>query len=976
MAADFRRLAELGMIPSLAKEVAAAINAGTVSAIAVRRLTENSMTPREIRELRNQLANPAMRMAKRWTEIGVSPRLARELVSQVGGGVAPVITLNALGLSNSNFTTGTPSNASITNATSGSSISSGNLPSGFTINSAARQLVYDGTGSANTASITFVEILAGATNSGRQTVAPVTVAASGGGGTGNTGDAMSFRTAGPTIIEPDANGKGIFANGWTAEMVFKGLTPNANVNMFDGQQVTIVVSDPGYSSSGAVIPAVPRTIKGTIALRRPYPNFLQRQVTASGTDLFVRFALDKMIYQGTTIQSVTVGSGVYAGATSVTVPAGSITNSSTRPYPKPFFVWLNRQFERGSGSTFRVEADVAHRYGRNGQMVACVEYTATDGTNTSAVQRVSAPALSTIQTQGNIVESWGADIALSALTQGVQCKVNAKVYPWIGDSTAILDTATAGLVWPTPLQYQPLQFLNDKTGAYGGAFAYVKVGATGGTVSTDATAARAAPFPTVRDAFLALVTFNNTNKGHADHSGSNIRLMDDGAGGTVAHGHLTTVAAAAGLTWTTIEKDPLNTAAVTFSATNASGVANLPDLIAFGNGVRVIQNPNSAGNLYNAQTAATTTARISFEAGSVLDATGATGYLVNGFGYQWHRNNTLKNDTGTSVAQRFFRTTSNTSVAHNVLALGVVAKQAAFGNNHSMIGCQLNECGVGEPSGYANSTFMAPDGAIYHNNTWMNVTAAIATAFGSFTWGKDFDYPVRGLAFVQNVYEHVGATGGGLWNVGADDMIKTICECLDIHNTAMGNRGNWLYSDISTSAGIEKRGPSRYSLWLSKPTKTDVFAGGDNNTPDAPAGRGEGVAAAGATGNWEWAYQVESEGTVCLLGAANESSGTITFGADPNGAKWQGMYWQPSSVPTLHQGTAYPSATFVSDKVGWNGAGGPGGTGGLSDFHITGTTSPLYNRVPAGSNMLKYALDGALRRTDGTGACGAYERTV
>jgi hypothetical protein len=85
--ANFRRLAELGMYPLLAKEVAAAIDAGTVTDFRVRRLTEMGMIPRHIRELRTQLATPALRIAKRWTELGLAPRLAVELVAQAGGRV-------------------------------------------------------------------------------------------------------------------------------------------------------------------------------------------------------------------------------------------------------------------------------------------------------------------------------------------------------------------------------------------------------------------------------------------------------------------------------------------------------------------------------------------------------------------------------------------------------------------------------------------------------------------------------------------------------------------------------------------------------------------------------------------------------------------------------------------------------------------------------------------------------------------------
>lgn len=81
MPASVPRLVELGMPPPLAKTVAAAITANTVTAIMVRRLTEAGMIPRHIRELRNQLAGT--KRVRSWTDLGMAPALATELVKQM-----------------------------------------------------------------------------------------------------------------------------------------------------------------------------------------------------------------------------------------------------------------------------------------------------------------------------------------------------------------------------------------------------------------------------------------------------------------------------------------------------------------------------------------------------------------------------------------------------------------------------------------------------------------------------------------------------------------------------------------------------------------------------------------------------------------------------------------------------------------------------------------------------------------------------
>lgn len=116
-------------------------------------MTRKSMSPRE-----------RMQRAARGTGIAVAAPPAPP-------------TLNALSLSQTSFTIGTPASGSISGATTGSTIDATGLPTGFTINGAARTWNYDGTGSAGTVSPTFTETLAGATNTPRPTVIGITYAA-------------------------------------------------------------------------------------------------------------------------------------------------------------------------------------------------------------------------------------------------------------------------------------------------------------------------------------------------------------------------------------------------------------------------------------------------------------------------------------------------------------------------------------------------------------------------------------------------------------------------------------------------------------------------------------------------------------------------------------------------------------------------------------------------------------------------------
>jgi len=88
--------------------------------------------------------------------------------------------LAALNLSATSFTIGTSASGTISGATVGSAITASGLPTGLTINGAARTWAYDGTGSAATSTVTLTETLADSANSPRSSNVSVTVATAGG----------------------------------------------------------------------------------------------------------------------------------------------------------------------------------------------------------------------------------------------------------------------------------------------------------------------------------------------------------------------------------------------------------------------------------------------------------------------------------------------------------------------------------------------------------------------------------------------------------------------------------------------------------------------------------------------------------------------------------------------------------------------------------------------------------------------------
>lgn len=375
-----------------------------------------------------------------------------------------------------------------------------------------------------------------------------------GGATAPLAAITSLEVLGPAPLPDGADA--VAPNGWAVRAVL----PDTGA-VFDPTRISLLVRDPGFDTSGNPVPVF-RTVTGTAVIRRQWPNSTQRLNSASGGVRTVIFALSDFLYAGSVVVGAVAAPGFHGSAAAGTV--SGVTNASTRAYPKPLFAWLNLPHMRATGATLAVEAVAYHRWARNGAQVACVKYRARDAAgNLSAEATASAPVLSQMQTQGPIVECWRAEVPLGALNIGELAHVNARVFPWIGDASAVLDLlgdgeqVTGALTTPCP--QTPLRFVCDRTGAYGGNAAWVRAGASGGAVNAAAT-----PFPTIGAALAALATANAA-KGHADHSGSTVWLMDDGAGGAVAHAIGGNITTAAGQCFTDIRRDPAAIGAVSIT---------------------------------------------------------------------------------------------------------------------------------------------------------------------------------------------------------------------------------------------------------------------------------------------------------------------------------------------------------------------------------------------------------------------------
>lgn len=828
------------------------------------------------------------------------------------------------------------------------------------------------------------------------------------GGASSVGAPLSLVISNSTALDQVVySGTNIGANGsgWSAVVKIKGLTSLTGV--VDATALTVYVSDPGYDTLGNAT-TVTRTINGVAHMRRQYPNGGSKQISTDGADLYIVVTLDDWIYVGTTIVSAQITSTFYPSAL-----AGSmirVVNSSVTPYPRPLFGWVNLQQDT-CGSTYAVEAVSAHRHARNQSQIACIKFSGTDGTSTSPVVTTSITAISAIIKQGQPLEVFKATVDMSTLTQGVMCRINAVVYPWIGDASTVLDLSSSGVAWPTSLPDTQLRVLCDRTGGYGGAYAYVKVGATGGTVSATPATAAASPFPTVQTAMDAIPAWNLTNKSHGDMGGSFIRLMD-ASGADVIHAMGVTPSGSAGLTFCTVERDSAATGSVSITWT---AQCSFPDMMRW-------RNLKVGGSV----TATFTAAPIAGATSGTMTATwaGATGVfgmtflessggvkefrvvtLTNGsttvtwsvalaaacsattgnIGYFWLGPNTnrcmvcydgctIDNTTNRTVSgwyslvYLYNLTLAGTNTLNflnlrpttaNIAIMAGVVSNSAPANPYGGVLARLTLGNyLPEFQMYAdtNTYTDGDDGSLFINNRVMCAMVVSGTAARTL---------VKGFASIQNVHErwHIQAASGSYFE---DGDLSSVANFIEMHNTSVGERASHMYNDALATkvgpSGIQKSGVAKFNIWDNYNIKSDTFSSG-------PQGAG-----AGSVGNWSFMYSVGNSGNVSLFGAVGRNVTDLPHN-DNNDSPYMGMAWLPSSEYNLTRpGIGFTQTQIIAAFTNYTVLPNTTISSGGNYLPIAGTVGNYFkNRVPSGMAVLRFDIAGIARRNDGTGAAGAYE---
>lgn len=288
------------------------------------------------------------------------------------------------------------------------------------------------------------------------------VTATGAGGSANATSAV----VGPVTVEPSISA--VAADGWQATM------PTPVDLAFD----PVSVSREGYDSAGNTA-TISETLLTTKRVRQPYPN--------EGSFTTDQVALSDYVYSTDTIAGV--------------------TNNSTETSPKPVANWsiVDRRIV---GNSLYLEIVAFHRNG-----VACVEFSATDGTNT-VTAKTATPIVSGQTGDAGAVIVYAATLDITSLNDNANITCNAKVYPRIGAAASVLDSAASAVA----RAFSPRVWRKNTSRFAAPPLVYIASGGnnTTGYVGTDAGLAAASPCLTLTGAINRARTVLGTGAGSLD----------------------------------------------------------------------------------------------------------------------------------------------------------------------------------------------------------------------------------------------------------------------------------------------------------------------------------------------------------------------------------------------------------------------------------------------------------------------------
>lgn len=325
----------------------------------------------------------------------------------------------------------------------------------------------------------------------------------------------------------------ILATGWEAEIKIEGLSTGGTYALGDldaadlsGAKVVFTVVSEGYSTSG-VLGTTTRTVYGTRARMKVFPDHADAEERIDGSDVIVTLALSEFIYDddkdggaGTsgTNPTVTIGAGFYTeavgdgGTANNAVTGLAVTNNSTLDYPKVIARWAVVPYQRFT-STFDLECVAFHKFATSGKPVACVKFESYEGASQVTEDIVTAMEKSS---DDDSLPCYKQTITASNYTDNAVVTCQFTAYPWVGDADAIR-TTVGGTA--NTLDLGPLPLLADSDDDVPIYYAVINTSTgndTTGAASTTYATAAAAPYATIRKALGGIGTANGGSADFAE----------------------------------------------------------------------------------------------------------------------------------------------------------------------------------------------------------------------------------------------------------------------------------------------------------------------------------------------------------------------------------------------------------------------------------------------------------------------------
>lgn len=721
----------------------------------------------------------------------------------------------------------------------------------------------------------------------------------------------------PVASDGDITAVEINADGWSADVTIKGWGSYVGSVTYDdgldasneATAATPTISTTSKSwTSGGVETTVGRTIYGRTPVRNPGLTTLDEADVAG--DLVVRVALSHFVYADDTLGAFSFPAGwANNGSTDNGPSSGTCTSSSTRAYEKPIAHWLNHDLDWATSSSYTVKMVATHAHAQQGQGVRAITFTATDSSLNTASVTVSAESLQSYTASGLSCPCYSGALDFSSLTAGEMVTIDATIYPWVGDAFVVSTDADA---YPSP-NLCVLKVLNDYDGSYGTVYAYVDgVGGSGAVSETPSTAATT-PFDTVANAAAAIQTYNNSNFSRNNVSGGVIRLT------ATTHTHSSFSARAVGEIPLRIEaSNPANKATTIYQDAGSSTFNSVCDWLKFKD--ITIQRTGNYVFLDNGASAVEDFGLIFENVSFAANGQSAYDAWIYKAGRVW-ANNVSGDDIGSLGSY---------STNHkNLRCFGSDYPGLFSSKTYAAVACVDNNAKAIKPAGDASN-----DQGVGVLWGWSRLSNPSDTSICSLT---DI-VGDRGAALVGCTVEKVNGTTQQALAFSADGNTNAVSNILDISNTVIGSRSNWLYQDTGT-ATIYKQGISRFSVHELWNVKSDLF-------PTISDQR---------FGNWTEIYHVGHTRASLLRGSNGDDV--------PGDNSWVGQI----------SGLGYSVGTDASPiNPDWLDDASESGSGlGDGDYRPGASTELI--QIPAGQAPFSYDQNGEALSDDGTDYVGALQ---